>query len=529
MSWGQLVSKDMLNWELQSKKPALSPDQPYDREGVFTGCWLPTLDNKAQKVLKVAYSSVQYLPFHWSTPPYPRNAAGLAIATSVDGGKTWVKSANNPILKGEPNGVDVTGFRDPAITTLGLSPDQSGNTPIYGLISGGIVSIGPTTFLYEITDGAAEEWKYINPLVDIPPRFQPSRKWSGNYGVNWECTNLITLRRGPEERSFLIIGVEGDVEKEHIREGSRHKAVNRTVRSQLWMSGHLETTHAGIKFKHEHGGFLDHGPYYAANTFHDVKSGRFIAYGWLPEEDLPTTLAHQKGWNGSLAVPRELFLLRIPNVVGALRSQLAEIYPFEVASEGDGLHTLLTLGVRPIAELDQLRESCQQYLKSKSLIALPSTNDGGYKPLFQPGSATWDLRASIAVGPGCETVGFHIRHSENLEARTSVYFSTIDEMIVVDRHASTTDRSINTCPDAGPFTLLWRKDDNSGEASLERMHIRILCDADILEVFVNERFALATMVYSTSDMTGISAFAVGDPGSARFETIELWDGIKVGK
>jgi hypothetical protein len=31
------------------------------------------------------------LPFHWSTPPYPRDAAGLAIAESRDNGRTWTK------------------------------------------------------------------------------------------------------------------------------------------------------------------------------------------------------------------------------------------------------------------------------------------------------------------------------------------------------------------------------------------------------------------------------------------------------
>ncbi|KAK4202990.1 hypothetical protein QBC40DRAFT_294363 [Triangularia verruculosa] len=93
--------------------------------------------------LRVAYSSVKHLPFHWSTPPYPPDAAGLAIALFRNGGKTWTKSARNPILAGEPAGVKVTGFRDPYVTELPLIPYAEGKfykrgPVLYGLVSGGI-------------------------------------------------------------------------------------------------------------------------------------------------------------------------------------------------------------------------------------------------------------------------------------------------------------------------------------------------------------------------------------------------------
>jgi beta-fructofuranosidase len=272
MSWGHIVSTDMLSWTQANPAQALLPDEPYDCDGVFTGCWIPAAAEGFDKtVLTVAYSSVRKLPFHWSMPSYPRDAAGLSIAVSRDGGRVWTKSTRNPVLSGEPVVLDVTGWRDPYVTELPALDAVRGTGEadvLYGLVSGGIRGVGPTTFLYEIRRQNLEDWRYICPLVDLPQRFQPSEKWSGNYGINWECTNIVTLQAGAESRHFLIIGAEGDAEKEHVKSYARLEgAPLRTVRAQLWMSGRLDKNGDDIKFRHEHGGYLDHGPYYAATRF----------------------------------------------------------------------------------------------------------------------------------------------------------------------------------------------------------------------------------------------------------------------
>lgn len=523
----------MLSWTQAKTSPALLPDKAYDSDGVFTGCWIPVVDG-LDKTLTVAYSSVRKLPFHWSMPSYPRDAAGLSIAVSRDGGNVWTKSARNPALTGEPPGLDVTGFRDPYVTELPSVDSARGTSAsvLYGLISGGIRGSGPTTFLYEIQRQSLEDWKYLGPLVDLPLRFQPSKKWSGNYGINWECTNIVTLQADSEVRHFLIIGAEGDVEKDHV-EAYRQPAGApvRTVRSQLWMSGCLVTGPDGVKFQHNHGGYLDHGPYYAANSFLDPRSGRRIVYGWIPEEDIPLGAAVEKGWNGSLAVPREIYLLKIPRVLGTLRSSLQDIYPFEQKREPDGSTTVLTLGVRPISELLQLREASHQLLKHTVAVALPESESITHWPVFQAKRTTWELEARIAINPGCEEVGFHLRHNKDLSVRTTVTFSAITETITVDRHASNNDSTINKCPDAGPFTLLvTQSSDADGEPVLEKLHIRIFSDGDILEIFANERFALATMVYSDNcdpDLSGVTAFATGSVNSAVFETVMAWEGLDI--
>ncbi|KAH7264671.1 glycosyl hydrolase [Fusarium solani] len=375
MSWGHAVSKDMLAWSSALTSPALAPDQPYDSQGVFTGCWIPPAD------------------------------AGI-------------KPTGNPILAGEPAGLRVTGFRDPYVTRLPAISEALGSSTMtrYGLISGGIQDVGPTTFLYAIDDNNVEEWTYLGPLVDVPARFQPSKKWSGNYGVNWECTNIVTLHADSESRHFLIIGAEGDVEKDHVKNRCHPTgAPSRTVRGQVWMSGNLTRADDGVKFGYKHGATLITGP-------------------------LRCEL--RKGWNGSLAIPREIFLLRVPNVERTFRGTLAECHPFEVKTEADDSMTILTLA-------------------------------------FQTQSSSWELEAVISIHSECESVGFNIRHNKDLSIHTTITFCTVTENII-----------------AAPAHL---------------------SDGDILEVFANDRFALATMVYSRSysqENSGITAFANGSAGSA---------------
>lgn len=533
MSWGHATSMDMLTWVSASVSPALIPGATYDCEGVFTGCWLPP-SKASDKTLRVAYSSVKHLPFHWSTPPYPRNAAGLAIASSHDGGLTWEKSPRNPILPGEPAGVAVTGFRDPSVFELQPTV-RTPRTPtpnLYGLIAGGVEGSGPNVFVYEIDIENPEDWNYRGTLLSLPPRFQPSNHWSGNYGVNWECVNLVTLRSDSETRHFLLLGAEGDVEKPQVKSQPRSTAApSRTIRPQLWLSGELTPTSSGLQLRPQYGGYFDHGPYYAANSFHDPVSDRRIVYGWIPEEDISLEAAKAKGWNGSLAIPREMFLLTIRNVEGSMRSDLSDIFPFEIKRESDGSVTILTLGVRPIQEMARLREGCDDVSESENVITLPMSDLITHQVISQAQSANWELEAIISVQPGCKTVGFHVRHTNDLSVRTSITFCIDTETISVDRSASTTDPAVNTCMDAGPFTLLTQRPPGE-EASLEKLKIRIFSDGNILEIFANDRFALATMVYSERcgpRTGGISAFTTGGLGSAVFEAVHVYDGLDVNK
>ncbi|KAJ5822632.1 hypothetical protein N7447_004972 [Penicillium robsamsonii] len=528
MSWGHLTSKDLISWT-PSTKPALIPDQPYDRAGVFTGCMAPPATSE-QGSLKVIYSSVHHLPFHWSTPPYPRNAAGLAIAESRDNGKTWTKCSENPILTGEPKGLQVTGFRDPFLAEWDALNHFRGQKSMYGIVSGGIEGYGPTAFLYSVPYENLSVWHYLGPLVNMPARFQPSPKWSGNFGVNWECANFLTLETQANSRVCLILGAEGDVEREHIRdfESAAH-IPPRTVRSLLWMFGDLRVENNSVSVDYTHGGYLDCGSLYAANSFFDPVSKRHIMHAWIPEEDITASYAKRKGWNGALAIPRELFLLSIPNITRALYSPLSEIASVEQVPNRDGSVTIYTLGIRPVEEIVELRKHCGRVCHRKH-ISLPSPTAGLSHVLYSTLFETWELEAEITIDPShCLEVGFHIRHNSDMCICTTITFFVREETISISKGRSTSDPDVRNCPEQGPFTLFYGLDNLGVEPKdkLENLRIRIVSDADVLEVFANDRFALATMVYSPEDCRpgGISAFAKGERGSAIIEKVNIWDGL----
>ena len=147
-----------------------------------------------ETVLTEAYTSANDLPIH--DLPHVPGSESLSLAQSFDNGRTWHKHPANPILRHEPSGLKVTGFRDPYVAPwramselLTLNP----NDTQFGVISGGIRDVTPTTFLYAIKRDNPVVWKYVGPLVNVGCNWRLSR-WSGDFGRNWEVVNFVTLR-----------------------------------------------------------------------------------------------------------------------------------------------------------------------------------------------------------------------------------------------------------------------------------------------------------------------------------------------
>jgi beta-fructofuranosidase len=516
MSWGHSTSADLVNWKRSSRKtPALKPDAVYDTEGVFTGCLYPTGPRGEKGQLTVIYTSVCKLPIHWSIP-YPRGAEGLAIATSIDGGMSWTKFKGNPILKEEPEGIHVTGFRDPFLGGWKAMDGILGPGNLYGLVSGGIHDKGPVSFLYIVDPNDLTSWKYLGKLLEFPRNFRPSKKWSGDFGVNLECANFMNLSARGMSRDFFLAGSEGGEQRDWIK-SSKPPLPQRTVRWCHWFSGSLLTRNGGVTLDYEFGGILDHGCWYAANSFHDPVKGRRIVWGWIPEEDVSSDFCAAKGWNGCLGVPRELSLLVIPNVEAALVSSLMDIRSVKKVEETDGATSLHTLGIKPLTELENLRQKEAFILEN---ITLPTKDSSVHKTPFR--SSIWELSATISLTRGCNRLGILIHHNLDYSTSTRISFSPDDEEIIIDRSKSNTDSTMNKCDERGPHTLFTRFD---GDIEIiEKLTMRVFSDGQVLEIFANDRFALATMVYvEHSDAVGVSLFAEGHEGGATFEQVKMWE------
>ena len=197
---------------------------------------------------------------HW-TLPYERGSEGVSIATSKDGGLTWQKDSNNPIIEGPPNDLVVTGFRDPSISSLPILDrllDRESGNYLYATLSGGITGKTPTVFLYSVPVDDLRDWQSLGAIVDIGLDFLPDQRWCGEGGRNFECCSLFEL----ESEMTLITSTEG---------GNR--------RWSLWLQGEMVMRDAMPKLEYRKSGVLDWGCFYAASTSLHPTDGRRLIMG----------------------------------------------------------------------------------------------------------------------------------------------------------------------------------------------------------------------------------------------------------
>ncbi|HEV2400256.1 MAG TPA: glycoside hydrolase family 32 protein [Candidatus Sulfotelmatobacter sp.] len=262
MNWAHATSPDMFRWEHEPIALSPTPGGP-DQDGVFSGS--AVLDNGKPTVI---YTGV--------APPSGKNATlrdgshiwretqCLAVARDREL-RSW-KKLPQPVIAAPPAGLDVTGFRDPALWREG---DK------WMLILGsGIRGKGGAVLLYSSSD--LRQWSYLHPLVEGIA----SGKETANpvdTGDMWECPDFFPLGN----KYVLLISTMGKVR---------------------WKVG----TYENQRFTPEKEGVVDGGSYYAAKTMLD-KNGRRILWGWITESRPDADLI-AAGWAGAMSLPRVLSL-----------------------------------------------------------------------------------------------------------------------------------------------------------------------------------------------------------------------------
>lgn len=537
IAWGSATSHDMIRWTLH-EQPCLSPETSYDAKGVFTGCFIKARDES----ITYAYTSVNHLPIH-HTLQHCRGSESLSLAKSRDGGKTFERIAANPILPSEPDGVDVTGWRDPYVSKwpsmarfLGLCEDDT----LFGIISGGIRDVTPTTFLYAIDANDLTQWRYLGPLTNFGQNLRPSR-WSGDLGKNWEVTNFTTLTDEFDESirlDCLIMGTEGCVpDSDPSASHPSPSTPNRPARGQLWMAGTLRrplNRDSGIvDMSYDFGGHLDHGCLYAANSFYDPISQKRIVWGWITEEDLCDDYRHAQGWSGVLSMPRELCIQTIEHVAGASVSALDSITSIQTTPDDQGTFTIRTLGCQPFQPLvTALRDGPSIRQSTLSNVSLDSGTSG---PLFtsqEVQSTQWELECVFQLSENTKEIGLSIPHSCDGSRATSLVFDRERELFIIRRPSFSVPDSaelINSKEEQAPHTLFRRRDSTGGKIREEDLHVRAWRDNSVLEVFVNGRTAISTRLYAAEETFGIAFHADSTDnltcGRSKLTSATIWDNI----
>lgn len=258
MHWGHAVSPDLVHWQHLPIALSPTPDGP-DKDGAWSGC---AVDDGGTPTL--VYTGV-----------FPES---VNLATSADPDlRTWTKFEGNPVIARPPEGLTLSGFRDPCVWReggewrmvigAGERDNPEANTPGKGMV-----------LLYRSPD--LRTWEYLHPLCERV--FNPAETLPT--GMMWECPSFFPL----DGKWVLLVAAH----------------LNLPVSLTVGFLGEYRDGKftPGAPFKVDYGDRL----FYAPQTFLDA-SGRRLMFGWLYEGR--TVRAHRAaGWAGVMSLPRLLSL-----------------------------------------------------------------------------------------------------------------------------------------------------------------------------------------------------------------------------
>lgn len=263
MHWGHAVSGDLLHWEYLPA--ALAPDEPYDRDGCFSGSAVMLEDGRQL----LMYTGV--LREHTKDGGiYETQTQCLAVGDGID----YEKYEKNPVIDGNdlPEGCSRQDFRDPKTWKRkdGTFCCAVGNRPADG--SGQVL-------LFTSKDGF--EWKYKKVLAANNNRF----------GKMWECPDFFEL----DGKSVLLVSPQ-----DMLPSGFEYHNGNGTL---CIIGDYDEETDT---FTEQHDQAIDYGiDFYAPQTVL-TPDGRRIMIGWMQNWDTCNFRAQNVRWFGQMSLPREL-------------------------------------------------------------------------------------------------------------------------------------------------------------------------------------------------------------------------------
>ena len=227
MSWGHSTSTDLVNWKHEPL--ALFGD---GLGTIFSGSCVLDKNNTA------GYGDSTVVAFYTSAGP----SQTQSMAYSTDGGKTFTKYENNPIITSPSRD-----FRDPKVFWC----DEAGHWVM-------VLAVGQEMQIFSSSN--LKDWKYESSFGE----------GYGNHGGVWECPDLMKMKVAgtDKEKWMLICNINpggpfgGSATQYFIGEFDGHKFTCEDEPSETkWM---------------------DYGKdHYATVTFSNAPEGRNVAIAWM--------------------------------------------------------------------------------------------------------------------------------------------------------------------------------------------------------------------------------------------------------
>lgn len=258
--------------------------------------------------------------------------------------------------------------------------------------------------------------------------------------------------------------------------GDRHMLlISVWDQGRLCYSAYFLGTYADRRFTPERLAMLDYGDhhFYAPQTMLDDR-GRRIIFGWLPE-GRSNEAQLRAGWSGVMSLPRILSL------------------------GPDG-----TLRTAPVAELQAAR-GAHHHLAG--IVLEPGA--GGFIPDAR--GAALEILAELDLDDAAE-IALKVRRAPDGAEETTIRYDRAAGRLSLLRERASLDDTTERAEQGGPLVL----------APGEMLRLHVFLDHSVLEIFANDRAALASRIYPTrDDSLGIAVVASG--GAARLRALDIWE------
>lgn len=253
MHWGHQVSKDLIVWK--QKPAALAPDQPFDKDGCFSGS---------------AVESEQGHVLMYTGCANGKQNQCLAIGD----GKNYAKFEANPVLSqiNLPKGYSDVDFRDPKLWKTGTT----------WYLAAGILNPEKKGEVILFSSPNLKDWTFESILLSF----------DGTNGKMLECPDVFLLGDQP----MLICSPQNM----HAQGYEFHNGHN-----SVYIPGRFNQSLESSRFFQKEARQLDYGlDFYAPQTTL-LEDGRRILIGWMSSWNSPI-LCSRQNWTSQMTLPREL-------------------------------------------------------------------------------------------------------------------------------------------------------------------------------------------------------------------------------